>query len=69
MPEKNEVNEPEFLLLYEPKANEYILIKTESNLRVYLDNDLTPMDPEFYEVVLKPAMERIRFEDERKGKK
>jgi len=59
------MKEPEFLLLYEPKANEYILIKTNSDLRVHLDNDLTPMDKEFFPVVIKPAIERIRFEDER----
>lgn len=59
------MEEPEFLLLYEAKGDQYILFKNNSGLRVTLDNDLTPMDPEFYPVILAPAIARIRFEVER----
>jgi len=60
------MNEPEFLLLYNPKINKYYLVS--GDLSVPLDNDLTPMDKEFFPVIMKPAMERIRFERERDKK-
>jgi len=56
--------EPEFLLMYDVKEDRYILFKNNSNLRVFLDNDMTPMDEGFYSQILKPAIARIRQEVE-----
>ncbi len=60
----------ELILYFNPPDERYYLIHRKSGIRSLLSDDITPMNPEYHERILVPAMARIKQELEtiKKGK-